>query len=147
MSKCHFGIVVPWRDIIKYLQKREGCTHFDTLYIQIYTRTYMFVLFCFLFFGFVGVGVTAYQHPRSFNSESSLKNRGKQKGLLCWKLLLGETVCRKNLVSLKVYFRESSCCKKVSFFRKSLRRGSDFVEVFLVEEQFVEEIWSSWNFF
>ena len=33
-SKCHFISVVPWRDILKYLQKCEGCTHFcDTLYI------------------------------------------------------------------------------------------------------------------
>ena len=33
MSKCHFVSVVPWRDILKYLQKCEGCTHFyDTLY-------------------------------------------------------------------------------------------------------------------
>ena len=37
MSKCHFVSVFPWRDILKYLQKYEGCTHFcDTLYIYIY---------------------------------------------------------------------------------------------------------------
>ena len=35
MSKCHFVCVVPWRDILKYLQKFEGCTHFcDTLNIR-----------------------------------------------------------------------------------------------------------------
>ncbi len=34
VAKCHFFSVVPWKDIIKYLQKCEGCTHFcEMLYI------------------------------------------------------------------------------------------------------------------
>ena len=34
VAKCHFFRVVPWKDIIKYLQKYEGCTHFcETLYV------------------------------------------------------------------------------------------------------------------
>ncbi len=28
VEKCHFFSVVTWKDIIKYLQKCEGCTHF-----------------------------------------------------------------------------------------------------------------------
>ena len=41
VSKCHFVSVVPWRDILKYLQKCEGCTHFcETLYIYIYIYIY-----------------------------------------------------------------------------------------------------------
>ncbi len=28
VTKCHFFSVVTWRDILKYLQKCEGCTHF-----------------------------------------------------------------------------------------------------------------------
>ena len=33
-SLCQSVSVVPWRDILKYLQKCEGCTHFcDSLYI------------------------------------------------------------------------------------------------------------------
>ncbi len=27
VAKCHFFSVVTWKDIIKYLQKCEGCTH------------------------------------------------------------------------------------------------------------------------
>ena len=42
MSKCHFVSVVPQKDILKYLQKCEECTHFcDTLYIYIYIYIYM----------------------------------------------------------------------------------------------------------
>ncbi len=34
VAKCHFFSVVTGKDIIKYLQKCEGCTHFwDTVYI------------------------------------------------------------------------------------------------------------------
>ncbi len=34
VEKCHFFRVVTWKDIIKYLQKCEGCTHFcEILYI------------------------------------------------------------------------------------------------------------------
>ncbi len=37
VAKCHFFSVVTWKDIIKYLQKCEGCTHFcEILYIYIY---------------------------------------------------------------------------------------------------------------
>ncbi len=36
VAKCHFFSVVTWKDIIKYLQKCEGCTHFcEILYIYI----------------------------------------------------------------------------------------------------------------
>ncbi len=35
VAKCNFFSVVTWKDIIKYLQKCEGCTHFcEILYIQ-----------------------------------------------------------------------------------------------------------------
>ncbi len=35
VAKCHFFSVVTWKDIIKYLQKCEGCTHFcEILYIS-----------------------------------------------------------------------------------------------------------------
>ncbi len=34
VAKCHFFSVVTWKDIIKYLQKCEGCTDFcEILYI------------------------------------------------------------------------------------------------------------------
>ncbi len=34
VAKCNFFSVVTWKDIIKYLQKCEGCTHFcEILYI------------------------------------------------------------------------------------------------------------------
>ncbi len=34
VAKYHFFSVVTWKDIIKYLQKCEGCTHFcEILYI------------------------------------------------------------------------------------------------------------------
>ncbi len=36
-AKCHFFSIVTWKDIIKYLQKCEGCTHFcEILYLSIY---------------------------------------------------------------------------------------------------------------
>ncbi len=36
VAKCHFFSVVTWKDIITYLQKCEGCTHFcEILYISI----------------------------------------------------------------------------------------------------------------
>ena len=42
VSKCHFVSVVPWRDILKYLQKCEGCTHFcDTLYIYLHIHSHI----------------------------------------------------------------------------------------------------------
>ncbi len=35
VAKCHFFSVVTWKDIIKYLQKCEGCTHVrEILYIS-----------------------------------------------------------------------------------------------------------------
>ncbi len=35
VAKCHFYSVVTWKDIIKYLQKCEGCTHFcEILYFR-----------------------------------------------------------------------------------------------------------------
>ena len=35
VAKCHFFSVVTWKDIIKYLQKCEGCTHFcEILYMK-----------------------------------------------------------------------------------------------------------------
>ncbi len=35
VAKCHLFSVVTWKDIIKYLQKCEGCTHFcEILYIH-----------------------------------------------------------------------------------------------------------------
>ncbi len=38
VAKCHFFSVVTWKDIIKYLQKCEGCSHFcEILYIYIHT--------------------------------------------------------------------------------------------------------------
>ncbi len=41
VAKCHFFSVVTWKDIIKYLQKCEGCTHFcEILYIIIYIHTH-----------------------------------------------------------------------------------------------------------
>ncbi len=41
VAKCHFFSVVTWKDIIKYLQKCEGCTHFcEILYIYIYIYIY-----------------------------------------------------------------------------------------------------------
>ncbi len=37
VAKCHFFSVVTWKDIIKYLQKCDRCTHFsEILYIYIY---------------------------------------------------------------------------------------------------------------
>ncbi len=37
VAKCHFFSVVTWKDIIKYLQKCEGCTHVcEILYIYRY---------------------------------------------------------------------------------------------------------------
>lgn len=37
VAKCHFFSVVTWKDILKYLQKCEGCTHFcEILYILNY---------------------------------------------------------------------------------------------------------------
>ncbi len=37
VAKCHFFSVVTWKDIIKYLQKCEGCTHFcEILYLHPY---------------------------------------------------------------------------------------------------------------
>ncbi len=37
VAKCHFFSVVTLKDIIKYLQKCEGCTHFcQILYVFIY---------------------------------------------------------------------------------------------------------------
>ena len=43
----HFVSVVPWRNILKYLQKYEGCTHFyDTLYIYIYIYIYIRMALC-----------------------------------------------------------------------------------------------------
>ncbi len=48
--KCHFFSVVTWKDIIKYLQKWEGCTHFcEILYIYIYIYIYNFEFICFSF--------------------------------------------------------------------------------------------------
>ncbi len=48
VAKCNFFSVVTWKDIIKYLQKCEGCTHFcEILYIYIYiyihTHTYIYI--------------------------------------------------------------------------------------------------------
>ncbi len=41
VAKCHFFSVVTWKDIIKYLQKYEGCTHFcEILYINSHTYIY-----------------------------------------------------------------------------------------------------------
>ncbi len=35
VAKCNFFSVVTWKDIIKYLQKCEGCTHFyEIMYIK-----------------------------------------------------------------------------------------------------------------
>ncbi len=35
VAKCNFFSVVTWKDIIKYLQKCEGCTHFcEILYVK-----------------------------------------------------------------------------------------------------------------
>ncbi len=36
VAKCHFFSVVTWKDIIKYWQKCEGCTHFCEIYILYY---------------------------------------------------------------------------------------------------------------
>ncbi len=46
VAKCHFFSVVTWKDIIKYLQKCEGCTHFCEIlcmciYIYLYIYTYI----------------------------------------------------------------------------------------------------------
>jgi len=36
VAKCHFFSAVTWKEIIKYLQKCEGCTHFsEILYIYV----------------------------------------------------------------------------------------------------------------
>ena len=49
VSKCHFVSVVPWRNILKYLQKCEGCTHFcDTLYIFLSMDAHVWPLIYFL---------------------------------------------------------------------------------------------------
>ncbi len=43
VAKCHFFSVVAWKDIIKYLQRFEGCTHFcEILYIYIYIYIYIY---------------------------------------------------------------------------------------------------------
>ncbi len=43
VARCHFFSVVTWKDIIKYFQKCEGCTHFcEILYI-----TYIRIAICF----------------------------------------------------------------------------------------------------
>ncbi len=39
VAKCHFFSVVTWKDIIKYLQKCVGCTHFCEI-------LYVFLCFC-----------------------------------------------------------------------------------------------------
>ncbi len=44
VAKCHFFSVVTWKDIIQYLQKFEGCTHFcEILYVYIYIYIYMYI--------------------------------------------------------------------------------------------------------
>ncbi len=44
VAKCHFFSVVTWKDIIKYLQKCDGCTHFCMIqYIYIYIYIYKYV--------------------------------------------------------------------------------------------------------
>ncbi len=46
VAKCHFFSVVTWKDIIKYLQKCEGCTHFCGI---LYIYTCIHTLFIYLF--------------------------------------------------------------------------------------------------
>ncbi len=46
VAKCNFFSVVTRKDIIKYLQKCEGCTHFCEIYIYIYIYIYMCVCVC-----------------------------------------------------------------------------------------------------
>ncbi len=41
VAKCHFFSVVTWKDLIKYLQKCEECTHFCEI---LYTHTHTFLL-------------------------------------------------------------------------------------------------------
>ena len=53
VAKCHFFSVVTWKDILKYLQKCEGCTHFcDILYIHTLNKninaTYKVLVPCFI---------------------------------------------------------------------------------------------------
>ena len=44
VAKCHFFSVVTRKDILKHLQKCEGCTHFcDILYINIYIYIYKYI--------------------------------------------------------------------------------------------------------
>jgi len=47
VAKCHFFSVVTWKDLIKYLQKQDGCTHFcEILYIE---RLLQFLLIFYIF--------------------------------------------------------------------------------------------------
>ncbi len=43
VAKCNFFSVVTWKDIIKYLQKCEGCTHFcEILYLGVARYMYSY---------------------------------------------------------------------------------------------------------
>ncbi len=48
VEKCHFFSVVTWKDVIKYLQKCEGCTHFCEIlfmcvYVYVYVHVYIYI--------------------------------------------------------------------------------------------------------
>ncbi len=53
VAKCHFFSVVTWKDIIKYLSKYEGYTHFcEILYVLQYNK--YILMFKYIYFNWLG---------------------------------------------------------------------------------------------
>ncbi len=51
VAKCNIFTVVIWKDIIKYLQKCEGCTHFcEILQTHTHTNTHSYVFNIFFYY-------------------------------------------------------------------------------------------------
>ena len=67
VAKCHFFGVVPWQDIIKYLLKCEGCTHFcEILYLYSIYKTHVIFFQISFFFEIKENQQVALEHLKSY---------------------------------------------------------------------------------